>query len=64
MVTGSADAMRVFLGTEQEKISPVRSGARTKLVKAAVVGWAIAESPAAGFGADHDRTTSLPSQSS
>ena len=54
-----------FDGMWRDGGSPVSSGARTKSVKAAaVVGWATAEPPAAGFGADHDRMTSLHSQSS
>jgi hypothetical protein len=48
----------------RDGVSPVSSGARKRLVKAAVVGWATAESPAAGFGPDHDKMTSLHSQSS
>ena len=45
-------------------VSPVGSGARTRPVKGIVVGWATAESPAAGCGADHDRMTSVHSRSS
>src|SRR5271157_855221 len=46
-------------GMWRDGVSPVSSRARTRSVKVPVVGWATAESPAAGFGADHDRMTSL-----
>src|SRR5208337_2822292 len=45
-------------------ISPVSSGARTRPVKSADVGWATAESPAIGCGADHDGMTRVRSRSS
>ena len=35
-------------------MSPIGAGARTKPVKGVVVGWATAESPAAGCGAGRD----------
>jgi hypothetical protein len=40
-------------------VSPLGSGARTRLVKGIVVGWATAESLATGCGADRDRMTSV-----
>ncbi len=45
-------------------VSPLGSGARTMPVKAVVVGWATAESPAGGCGAGRDRMTSLLGRSS
>jgi hypothetical protein len=45
-------------------MSPIRSRARTIPVKDLVVGWATAESPAAGCGAGRDRMTSVLSRSS
>ncbi len=48
----------------RDDISPVSSEAQARQVKTAVVGWATAESPAAGCGADHDRMTSLHSRRS
>src|SRR5208337_2358193 len=48
----------------RDGVSPVSSGSQARQVKTAVVGWATAESPAAGCGADHDRMTSLLSRSS
>ena len=51
-------------GMWRDGVPPVSSGARTRRVKTAVVGWATAESPATGCGADHDRMTSLRSRSS
>ena len=42
----------------RDGVSPVSSGARTRLVKTAVVGWATALAPAAGCGANHDGMTS------
>ena len=35
-------------------MSPIGSGSRTRPVKAVVVGWATAESPAAGCGAGRE----------
>ena len=45
-------------------MSPIGSGARTRPVKGVVVGWATAESSAAGCGAGRDRMTSVLSRSS
>jgi hypothetical protein len=45
-------------------MSPIGSGARTRRVKGIVVGWATAESRAAGCGAGRDRMTSVPRRSS
>ena len=44
-------------GMWRDRVSPASSGAQTRRVKTAVVGWATAESPAAGSGAVHDRCT-------
>ena len=43
----------------RDDISPVSSEAQARQVKTAVVGWATAESPAAGCGADHDKDDQL-----
>jgi hypothetical protein len=51
-------------GMWRDGVPPVSSGVRTRRVKTAVVGWATAESPATGCGADHDRMASLRSRSS
>jgi len=45
-------------------MSLIGSGAPTMPVKGVVVGWATAESPAAGCGAGRDRMTSVLSRSS
>ncbi len=45
-------------------MSPIGSRARTRPVKGVVVGWATAESPAAGCGAGRDRMTSVLSRGS
>ena len=45
-------------------VSPLGSGARTRPVKAVIVGRATAESPGAGCGADRDRMTSVHSRGS
>ncbi len=45
-------------GMWRDRVFPASSGAQTRRVKTTVVGWATAESPAAGCGAVHDRMTS------
>ncbi len=45
-------------------VAPLDFGARTIPVKGLVVGWATAESPAAGRSAGRDRITSVLSRSS
>jgi hypothetical protein len=46
-------------GLWREGVYPVSSQVQARHVKTTVVGWAKAELPAAGFGTDHDRMTSL-----
>jgi len=45
-------------GMWRDRVFPASYGAQTRRVKTTVVGWATAESPAAGCGAVHDRMTS------
>jgi hypothetical protein len=48
----------------RDGVSLVRSWARTREIMTTIGGWATAESSAAGYGADRDRVTSVPSRSS
>jgi len=53
-----------YKGMWRDGVFPASSGARMRRVKTAVVGWATAESPAAGCAADLDTMTGLRSRSS